>query len=92
MIAKFAKVEAGTRITLDEAEFKTVNAAKNYALKNGIAAEAFEKACIEASLSRSVGPVIHAASHVGSRSNVLQASALLAVGVPGEWLTSKKGG
>lgn len=92
MIAKFAKVEAGTRITLDEAEFKTVNAAKNYALKNGIAAEAFEKACIEASLSRSVGPVIHAASHVGSRSNVLQASALLAVGIPGEWLTSEKGG
>lgn len=86
MIAKFAKVEAGTRITLDEAEFKTVNAAKNYALKNGIAAEAFEKACIEASLSRSVGPVIHSAAPAGSRSNVLQASALLAVGIPGEWL------
>lgn len=89
-IAKYARIEAGARITIDEAEFKTINAAKNYALRNGLDADTFDKACLEASLSRSVGPVIHTKAPAGKRSDILQCSALLELGIPAEWL-SKNG-
>lgn len=85
LIAKYAKVEAGVRIQIGEAEFKTINAAKNFAIRDGISADDFDKACQVATVSRSVGPVIHSKAN-GCRSNILQASALLSFGVPGEWL------
>jgi len=61
-IAKCANIQANARVTIDDAEFKTINAAKNYALKNGITADAFQKAVIEASINRPVGPMIHASA------------------------------
>ena len=90
-IAKSAIVPNGAKVTIDEAEFKTVRAAQNYALKNGITADAFQKACIEASLNRSVGPVVHTSGFGGKRSDIVQASALMNLGMSGDWL-EKKGG
>ena len=90
-IAKSAYVPNGAKVTLDEAEFKTVKAAQNYALKNGISADAFQKACIEASLNRSVGPVVHTSGCDSNRSQIVQASALMNLGISGDWL-EKKGG
>lgn len=90
-IAKSACVPNGAKVCIDEAEFKTVKAAQNYAVKNGITADAFQKACIEASINRSVGPVVHTSGFGGKRSDVVQASALMNLGISGDWL-EKKGG
>ena len=90
-IAKTACVPEGAKVCIDEAEFKTVKAAQNYALKNGITADAFQRACIEASINRSVGPVVHTSGCDSNRSQIVQASALMNLGISGDWL-EKKGG
>ena len=90
-IAKTACVPEGAKVCIDEAEFKTVKAAQNYALKNGITADAFQRACIEASINRSVGPVVPTSGCDSNRSQIVQASALMNLGISGDWL-EKKGG